>query len=119
MSELTRPPSRRDSIKRNAVLSLTNRLTSAVFTAILTLYLVRALGPGGYGTFALAVSVGTLAALLADFGVSASASRFVAEHRGEDDAQFAVIAYALRLKLALTAVISVGLFVLAPVVADA
>src|SRR3954453_14689150 len=96
---LTPRQPRPDSIKRNAVLSLTNRLTSSAFTAVLTLYLVRALGPDGYGTFALAVSVGTLAALLADFGVSTSASRFVAEHTGNADRQFAVIAHALRIKL--------------------
>ena len=119
MSRVTRPQGRSDSIKRNAVLSLTNRLMSAVFTAILTLYLVRALGPSGYGTFALAVSVGTLAALLADLGIASSASRFVAEHRGEPDAQFAVIARAMRLKLTLAAVVSTAVFVLAAPIADA
>jgi O-antigen/teichoic acid export membrane protein len=118
-ARLTDTQARRDSIKRNAILSLTNRLTSAVFTAILTLYLVRALGPDGYGTFALAVSVGVLASLLADFGVSASASRFVAEHAGDSKAQFAVIALALKLKLAFVGAIAVALFALAAPISDA
>ncbi len=116
---LTGSHDRIDSIKRNAVLSLTNRLMSAVFTATLTLFLVRTLGPAEYGTFAIAVSVGILASLLADFGVSTSASRFVAEHRGEGEAQFAVITLALRLKMALTAVVSAAVFLLAGPIADA
>ena len=43
-------------------------------------FLARALGPGDYGTYALAMSVGALLALPADFGISPSAQRFVAEH---------------------------------------
>src|SRR4051812_30117080 len=97
---------RRDGIRRNAVLSLANQLTSAVFTAGLTFYLVRALGPDGYGLFALAISIGMLATLLADFGVSGSASRFVAEQTGHEDRQFAVVARALRLKLAFVAAVA-------------
>lgn len=115
-----RPPGAgSDSIRRNAILSLANQLTSAVFTAALTLYLVRALGPQGYGLFALAISVGTLAALLADFGVSNSASRFVAEQRDDPVAQYTVVARALRLKLSIVAAVSAALFALAAPISDA
>src|SRR5690242_3688854 len=104
---------RPDSIKRNATLSLLNQLSSAAFTAALTFYLVRALGPKGYGVFALALSVGALAALLADFGLSQSASRFVAEHRGEPDAQHSVVVRALKLKLMFVGMVSAAMIVLA------
>jgi O-antigen/teichoic acid export membrane protein len=108
-----------DSIRRNSVLSLANQLTSAAFTAVLTVYLTRSLGPSGFGLFALAISVGTLATLLADFGLSGSAARFVAEHRDDEHAQLAVIARSMRLKLALTGAVSVALFALAEPIAQA
>src|SRR4051794_13569327 len=103
------PEASGDSVRRNTVLALTNQLTSAAFTAVLTVYLTRALGPHGYGLFALALGVGSIAALLADFGISQSAARFVAEHRGDNDAQFAVISRALRLKLTFVGIVAVAL----------
>ena len=50
---------------------------------MLTIVLVRVLGPEDYGVFALALSVASLVFLPADFGISQSTARFVAEHRGE------------------------------------
>ena len=46
--------------------------------------LVRVLGPEDYGVFALAISVASLVFLPADFGISQSTARFVAEPRRED-----------------------------------
>ena len=60
---------------------------------------MRALGPSRYGLFALAVSIGTLIALPADFGISSSTARFIAEHRGENSHIAAMLADAVRLKL--------------------
>ena len=41
------------TIARNTALGLASQATTALFTAALTLYLVRALGPDSYGVFAL------------------------------------------------------------------
>ena len=79
--------------------SLAAQLSSGAFTAILTLYLVRALAPARYGDFALAVGVGTLIALPADFGVSSSSARFVAENRAHAGRVAAILADAVRLKV--------------------
>ena len=38
------------SIARNTLFGAATQLTTAAFTAVLTLYLVRALGPGDYGS---------------------------------------------------------------------
>ena len=95
------PPSS-ESILASATYAFVSQIATAAFTAILTLYLVRALGPSQYGDFALAVGVGTLVLLPADFGISSSASRFVAEHRGDRPQVAAILADAVRLKLIAT-----------------
>ena len=80
------PPARRDgadTITRNTAFALASQLATASFTALLTIVLVRVLGPEDYGVFALALSVASLVFLPADFGISQSTARFVAEHRGE------------------------------------
>lgn len=89
------------SIARNSTFALATQLTTATFTAVLTLYLVRALDPAGYGIFALALAFGGLLTLPSDFGVSAAAARFIAERRGDRDAVASIFADALRLKLLL------------------
>jgi O-antigen/teichoic acid export membrane protein len=108
-----------DGIVRNTSFALAVQITVSVFSAALTLFLVRRLGPEGYGVFALAVAIGILATLLAELGISPSAARFVAEQRGDRSAMAAVAAAALRLKLPLTAIVATLLFLAAGPIADA
>lgn len=108
-----------DTILAGSVYALLSKFVGAGFTALLTLYLVRALGPSGYGDFALAVGVGTLIALPADFGVSSSTSRFVAENRGRPAALAALVADAVRLKLITSLVVSGALIALSGPIAAA
>ncbi len=86
-------------IGRNFVLSLVQQFTSALFTAGLTLYLVRALQPEGYGALTLALGIGALVQLLAEFGIPESLARFVAESRTDRPAVTALLARGLQLQL--------------------
>jgi O-antigen/teichoic acid export membrane protein len=104
---------------RNAAFAFAVQMTTAAFTAGLTLYLVRALEPAGYGIFSLAVGVGALLLLPSDFGVSPSAARFVAEHRSDRSSVTAVLAGALRLKFLATVVVCGALFLAADPVSNA
>ena len=108
-----------DGIVRNTTFAFAVQVTISVFSAIVTLFLVRQLGPAGYGIFALAVAIGALCALLAELGLSPSTARFVAERRGERDAMAGVIAAALRLKLPLTAAVATLLFLASGPIASA
>ena len=108
-----------DSIRRNALFALGVKLSGAFFTGVLTLYLVRALNPSGYGVFTLAVSIGSLMLLVSDFGISASASRFIAERRGESVGIARILGDALSLKLAGATAVSAALFAAAGPIADA
>jgi O-antigen/teichoic acid export membrane protein len=108
-----------DSIARNTFFGLATQLTSAAFTAALTLYLVRALDPSGYGVFALALGIGTLLMLPADFGLAQSAERFIAEHRDERRSVAAVMADTLKLKLLAASVLCGALFAAAGPIAEA
>jgi O-antigen/teichoic acid export membrane protein len=116
------PPERAtdpDSIARNTGFSLAVRLSSAVFTAALTVFLVRYLGPDDYGVFALALSVGTIALLPSNLGVSQAAARYIAERRGHPERVAAVVSDALFLKLVIATAFAVALAALAGPVADA
>src|SRR5215211_109718 len=114
-----RPAFGADSIRRNTAFAFAVQLTTSAFTAILTLVLVRALGPHGYGVFALALAVAGLVSLPSDFGISASASRFVAERRGDAPAIAHVLADALKLKVLGSGLVSVALFVASEPIATA
>ena len=106
------------SITRNAGLAFAANIVTAGFTALITLYLVRALDPDGYGIVALAVGFASLALLPTDFGITPSTARFVAEHRGDHRAVAAVLFKALRMKLALGALMSVLVILLAEPIAS-
>jgi O-antigen/teichoic acid export membrane protein len=108
-----------DSITRNTGFGLAVKLLGAAFTGVLTLYLVRALGPKDYGVFALAVSVGGLVLIPSDLGISQAAARFIAEQRHVPRAVAAVIADALRLKLLVSGLVAVALIALAEPIASA
>jgi len=95
------------------------QLSTSAFTAVLTLFLVRALGPEGYGVFALALAVGSLAALPSDLGISSSASRFIAEHRDDRGAIAGVVIDAFRLKVVAAGAASILLFAASEIIASA
>lgn len=96
-----------------------SQLTTALFTAVLTLFLVRALGPAGYGVFGLALAINGIAVLFADLGVANSMARFVAERRGERSAVAAILSDALRLKIGLGLFVAAALAAIAGPIADA
>ncbi|MFL5868627.1 MAG: flippase, partial [Thermoleophilaceae bacterium] len=101
------------SISRNTAFALVARLGSAVFTAALTLFLARYLGADEFGVFSLALGIGGVLLLPADFGISNSSARFLAERRHSRAAVADVLRTATRLKLALSGTVSVALFAMA------
>ena len=108
-----------EGIGRNAVFALLVQVTTGIFTTVVTLYLVRALGAGGLGLFALALSVGRLAMLAADAGIPLSLARFLAETIGDRRSAAELVADALRLKLVTAAAVAAGLFAAAGPIAAA
>lgn len=108
-----------DTVARNTSFSLITQVTTAVFTAGVTIFLVRALGPDSFGEFSLALAIGLLLLRPADLGIAQSTARFVAEHLGDRRAVTAVLADALRLKLITAVSVSVALCALADPIADA
>src|SRR3954466_347017 len=119
MSHQPDPVDQGDSIGRNVAFSFAAQMVGAAATAALTLYLVRALGPSEFGAFAIALGLGGLVLLPGDFGVSASASRFIAEHRGDWPAIGGLLRDAMRLKLIVTGALAVAMVALAEPIADA
>jgi len=107
-----------DSIARNALFATLTTALTAVFVAVLTLYLIRALSPDGYGKYTLALAVGGLFALPMDLGINSSLSRFIAEHRGERGLIAEMIGNALSLKLLVAGGIGLATFVSAGWIAD-
>lgn len=116
---MSRPDQPLDSIARNTAFAVAVRFTGIVFTAVLTIFLVRYLGPKEYGVFALAMGVGALIAVPSDLGISMSAGRFIAERRGDADGVTEVVVDAFRLKLVVGGLASLGLIALAEPIASA
>lgn len=108
-----------DRTSRNAIFSFAAQMATATGTAVLTLYLVRALRPHGYGTFALAVAVAGLALVAADMGLGYSAARYIAESRTERARVRAVFGDALRLKLVVAGSVTVVMILAAGPISSA
>jgi O-antigen/teichoic acid export membrane protein len=104
---------------RNTVFSLAAQFSGALFSLGLTLFLVRSLGPTEYGILALAVSIGTIALIVSDLGISISASRFVAESPRDELRAAAILRTGFLLKAVASFIATVLLFLLAPLLADA
>lgn len=98
---------------RNTLLQLASQAAGLVFTGGLTLYLVRALGPSGFGVYALAISIGGLVLYPAGLGLPWSVGRFLADHRDDADQLRAILLLGLKLQAAAAVVASGALFALA------
>jgi len=112
-------PAPPESIRKNALFALAARILTGLFTALVTLFLVRALGPDDFGVLALALGLAGLARLVADFGIPSSAARFLAEAPSDPHACAAVLRDALRLTLAVASAVAVALFLASGAIADA
>lgn len=108
-----------DSIGRNVGFQFIAQMVGAAATAALTLYLVRKLGPTEFGALGIALGLGVLVLLPGDFGISASAARFIAEHRGDWPVIGGLLRDAMRVKLVVTGLLSVAMFALAVPIANA
>src|SRR4051812_3642629 len=108
-----------DSITRNVGFSFVAQMVGAAATAALTLYLVRALGPTDFGALGIALGLASLVLLPGDFGISGSASRFIAEHRGDWPVIGGLLRDAIRVKLVVTGLLAIAMFVLAEPIANA
>src|SRR5215211_2909064 len=109
----TADPLRGDTISRNALYAFAAQMGTAAFTAGLTIFLTRKLGPAGFGTFSLALSVTGLLLRPAGGGTSQAAARFIAEHHGDVRGIRGVLGMALRYRTLTATGIGVLLFALA------
>src|SRR4051812_35882271 len=114
----TTNPDDGDSVGRNVGFAFAGQMVTSLATGLLTLYLVRALGPKDFGVLAIAIGLGTLVLLPGDFGVSNSTARFVAEERGRWDVIGAYVRHALKIKLVASGLLSVLLFLCADLIAS-
>ena len=106
-------------VTRNTLAALLANITTAVFTAVLTLYLIRALEPEGFGIFSLAISVGAIATLATGAGLAGAASRYVAERRTELPVAATIAVDSFKLRIVLSLFTSIVLFAVADLIADA
>ena len=108
-----------ESIARNTGFALATHAATAAFTAVLTIFLARYLGPEEFGVFALAVGIGAVLVLPGDAGISTAAARFIAERRGNNQAVARVLRDASRLRLVSSGTVCVALVLAAGALADA
>jgi O-antigen/teichoic acid export membrane protein len=104
---------------RNTLLQLASQIATLVFTAGLTLYLVRALGAAGYGVYALAASIAGLVLYPAGLGLPMAIGRFLADHRSSAHQLREIFKLGLRVQLPAAALAGLGLFAASGAIADA
>jgi O-antigen/teichoic acid export membrane protein len=104
---------------RNVVQQFAGQIATLVFTAGLTLYLVRALGAAGYGVYALAVSIGALMLFPAGLGLPMAVGRFLADHRTSAHQLREIFWVGMRLQVPAATVAGVALFAASGAIADA
>lgn len=102
---------RRGSHASASALTLIGFLVGAGFTLISQLVVARLLGPAAYGVFALALGLMGVLLLPADFGLSAAATRFMAEREGDREGVGAILRQAIVAKVFLAGIVSLALFV--------
>jgi O-antigen/teichoic acid export membrane protein len=100
---------RRAGLARNIAYALATQVAGSVFTAALTLFLVRSLGPRDFGRFSLTLAIAGVLTLPTDLGLSASAARFIAERRSDRKRTAATFAEAFWTKLTIATVVAVAL----------
>jgi O-antigen/teichoic acid export membrane protein len=111
------PTQRPESIRQSAIFAGAVQLAGTAFTAVLTLYLVRALGNADYGRFALALAVGAIVVLPSDFGVSSSTARYIAQSFGDLRRITEVVSVAIKLKAIVSSAVGTAIFLAAPLIA--
>lgn len=116
---MTRRPAPPESAIAGTLFALLAQVCTAVFTAAVTLYLVRVLGPEGYGEVTLVLSVGALALVVADAALAASTARLAAVTPDDPVRLATVVSSGLRSKLVMGGVSAVGLVTLAGPIARA
>jgi O-antigen/teichoic acid export membrane protein len=104
---------------RNTLLQLMSNMAGVVFTAGLTLFLVRALGASGYGRYALAINIGALLVIPTGLGLPMSVGRYLADHRSDPGQLRAILLLGLRLQVPAGLIAAVALFAAAGPVAHA
>lgn len=104
---------------RNTLLQLIGQVASAAFVAGLTLYLVRALGASGFGTYALAANIGALLVLPAGLGLPWAIGRFLADHRTDPAEVRAIFRVGLRLQVPAALVVAGIVFAASGLIAGA
>jgi stage V sporulation protein B len=106
-------------VVHNVLLQIIGQVATAVCTAGLTLYLVRALGASHYGVYVLAASIGGLLIYPAGVGLPTAVGRFLADHRRNLDQLRAIVVLGLKVQVPVALVVSVGLFALSGPIAEA
>ena len=114
------PPPRTpgDTISRNAAFAFATQMGTAAFTAALTIFLTRQLGPASFGTLALALSVTGLVLRPSAGGTSQAAARFIAERHGDTTKIVGVLGMALRTRLLTATGTALAIFLLAGPISD-
>lgn len=111
------PTGTRVDLTRKTGFAVLTQLTTAALTAVVTLFLVRALDPASFGNFSLAFSIVGLLYIPANLGIAEAAGRLMAESV-EDRARLAhVFRRALVQKLLIAGALSLAMFAFAEPIA--
>jgi len=101
---------------RDTILSMIPQAVTVGAGAVSAILIARGLGPKGLGQYALVTSLSSLIISLSDLGIGQTAIRYSAQAAAAGDRvrHLAILRWAFRRRLMLTALITLGVFLLAP-----
>ncbi len=107
-------------VARNAIYNSSATLIGNVSGLIITVFLARALGPENFGIYSLSVSVAFLVLAFTDLGVNQTLIRYVSDASGRGNTSLArgYVRELGKIKLTLTALTSLTLFLLSDFLAE-
>jgi O-antigen/teichoic acid export membrane protein len=106
---------------RDVALLMIPQLVNVGAGVTISILAARGLGVAGMGTYALVLSVAGIATVLSDLGIGQTAVRYAsrAVSLGNMGGQLSILRWAFRIRLILSTLVTLGLFIAAPFIAEA
>lgn len=105
---------------KDVAVSLVPHASKSLTGFLASILLARGLGPTGMGQYALVISLSDAVTTLSDLGIGQTAIRYASLSASQNDTagQLAVLRWAFRLRILLTVLMAVVLFMAAPILTD-
>jgi len=107
-------------IAKNAIYNFLIKVITLTFSFVASVVVARSLGPEGYGVYSFVIWFLSMVGLLVNLGIPTTITKYVSEYWGRKEFRSVstILSRLLRVELGAGGVVSLLLFLLAPLIAD-